>query len=463
MKFIFFTISGEGLPIAYRLQQEGNDVIVGQVKTWKELGINEKETPEETEKRLRLYDGLLEKVDAKKLLKVLDKVKNKDEYFVVCDFNYLWRYSVQLRKMGFKGLLPHHTDFLLEKDREKAKKLVEKWYPTFAKEPHFEFSKIEEAIKFLDEHKDEIDEENYNQIINELKEKKSNYEKEGLVLEKKIVDIVEFTPKAIAFDGEILGTNIDIENKPVGAGNTGENTVCAMDVVFWIDNEEIFERFLKPLWDNLYSKRRGELIVWDASVFYSPQDDKFYFGEYCPRPGYNAWFTELSTMPFVTEYFERIVKKEPLFTPSTKRIGASVRLFDLNANPQKPLEKSRFNIDVNFENKNVWILDVYKDDNKLFATNYTKDVAVVTGAGDSLPEAVDECYSQFATEPSSGFVLKGYHPDAPTIVPAPKGDISFPEMYYRPKFDFVSFGYQTSIPNRLQVLKELFDLDIDIF
>jgi hypothetical protein len=51
MKFALFTIDGHGLPIAYKLQQEGNDVIVGQGSDWRKLGM-EPEAKEEEKKSI---------------------------------------------------------------------------------------------------------------------------------------------------------------------------------------------------------------------------------------------------------------------------------------------------------------------------------------------------------------------------------------------------------------------------
>jgi hypothetical protein len=60
MKFVLITYDGHGLPIAFRLMKEGYDVLVGQVKKLEHMPKEDEIT---TERRLMLYDGLLEKLD----------------------------------------------------------------------------------------------------------------------------------------------------------------------------------------------------------------------------------------------------------------------------------------------------------------------------------------------------------------------------------------------------------------
>jgi hypothetical protein len=832
MKFAFFTIDGHGLPIAYKLQQEGNDVIVGQVSDWRKLGMEpeakeEEQNPSIKEARLKLYDGMLEKVDADKLLKALLKIKNKDEYFIVCDFNYLWKYASPLKEAGFKGLLPHKTDFLLEKDREKAKKLVEQYYPAISKQEHHQFSKIDEAIEFLQN--SELEDEVKQELIEELKVNQKAYESEGFILEKKISDPVEFVPQVEVFNGKVLGVNIDIENKPVGGGNLGQqsgcfdreteiltnngwkrfyeldknkdlianldwknkrviwspileyiqyhyqgkmhryankrvdllitpnhrlwgeiiydnhytgtwpkvkkvptkskgygfiesqklptshyvrvplvyfpeekddpeyfvirpisnktkgikvkfedwaeflglwmsdgyitknkygnigvigisqvkkntipkcyeiiskiplkwsrekkswitnnisvaqhlllfcgrnkldrripsyiknsspkiikkfldgfilgdgsinskygsitlytankfladdlmeiiikcgywasirtrkprpyhikgrtgnskeqfevslwigkgkvrNTIlskkktrkmfyevdfdddvfcvstitgvilvkrngkavwignCSEDIVFWVkENGKIFEMFLQPAIENILKKRQNELVIWDLGVLYSPRENKFYFSEFCAsRPGYNAWFTEISTFPSVTEYFNRIVNEQPLFTPDVRKFGVSVKLFDLTRfiKDNKPVEKTKKALTFDENNKNIWIRDIFKEDDKYFTTSYDTDVAVVTYSSDNLIVAVENTYKLLEPKITEGYVIKGFSADAPTIVPVDKRAVNFGEMYYRTKEDFLSTQYRTSILNRFNWLKMLFGDEI---
>jgi hypothetical protein len=98
MKYIFLTYDGHGLPVAYKLLLEGNDVIVGQAK---KLEYMPKEEEELTKRRLSLYDGMIEKIDADELIEKMRK-ENPEDWFVICDFSYVYPYAEKLKKMGFQ-------------------------------------------------------------------------------------------------------------------------------------------------------------------------------------------------------------------------------------------------------------------------------------------------------------------------------------------------------------------------
>ena len=153
MKYVFFTYDGHGLPIAYKLYDEGQDVIVAQVKY---LEFMPEEEPEKREKRLKLYDGMIEKHDADTLLQKLLKEKNKEEWFIVGDFNYVYPYTEQLKKAGFRGLLPTKEDYRLEAERQLAKEVVKNYYPIFQDEESYEFKNVKDALEFLKKRRDKI-------------------------------------------------------------------------------------------------------------------------------------------------------------------------------------------------------------------------------------------------------------------------------------------------------------------
>src|SRR5215467_13354334 len=121
MKFAFFTFSGHSFPIAKRLEDEGNEVIVGQVSAPEKLKISgwqgTKESPEEKKRRLSLYDNMISKCDADELLKTLrfEKDKNKEDTFVIVDHNNLCEYGEKLLSLGMTGFIPNREDYEREK------------------------------------------------------------------------------------------------------------------------------------------------------------------------------------------------------------------------------------------------------------------------------------------------------------------------------------------------------------
>jgi hypothetical protein len=71
------------------------------------------------------------------------------------------------------------------------------------------------------------------------------YESEGFILEEKIEDMIEFIPEIIAYDGEIVGINVNLENKPIGAGNIGFQTGDAASFIFGlIKTNLLFKNFM---------------------------------------------------------------------------------------------------------------------------------------------------------------------------------------------------------------------------
>jgi len=446
MIFAFFTMLGESLPIAYQLQEAGYEVYVGMVDSWQKLDIKQTEDTESRKRRFELYDGLLKhKYDADVLLKALLKVKSKDEFFIFCDFNYLYNYADKLREAGFKGLLPHKEDAKLEEDRKLAKQVVQAFYNELEPVPNYEFKTIDEAIKFIQQRQElfvlkgnspeaftfvpqgtdvKI---NHEEIITTLQQFKDVFEKDGFILEEKITDIIEFTPEAIAFDGEVLTANIDIELKFLGAGDTGYQTGCSGDYIFYVDiGGEIFKKFLQPLMP--FMVRPNEMTVWDASVLYSPSRQKFYFGEYCPdRVGYNAVFTEMTALGGADVYFDYIMKKQKF---KADKVATSINIFNLTLKKKEWADELIFDFP---DGLNYWIWDVKKRGDTKVNVGYDKSAGVVTASGTDINEAAEQMYKN----------LEQVHLSA---------------MYYRPKHDFLSTDYPTSIPNRLKVLQEMFNL-----
>ena len=150
-KYIWFTYDGCGLSIAKKLQEEGNEVLVAQIQDASELGVDKTEKDEDKKLRLSLFDGLLEKVDAKEMIKKMSKMENKEEYFVVFDFNNLWKYSEMALKLGFtNGFFPTKADWEFEEDRDGGKDFVKKHYKDLSVAEVHEFKTIEEGIDFLE-------------------------------------------------------------------------------------------------------------------------------------------------------------------------------------------------------------------------------------------------------------------------------------------------------------------------
>lgn len=437
MKYIFISYDGLGYSIAYKLLQEGCEVKVAQIQNAWELGNQDKPEDVNTKKkRLSVYDGILEKMTMQQMLTFMRGIKNKDEWFVIFDFNNLWKYSEQVLKMGFKnGFFPTKEDFELEKDRNKGKEMVEKYYDLKIGEVH-EFKKAKDAIDFIKESQDtfvlkgydlcantvcpvdKVDELARLKLINVLEKEPKDYDKKGFILEKKIKDPIEITPEAQFYNGKLVMMTLDIESKPMNAGDEGKQTGCAQNLVIKMDeNSKLAKLAFPPIVQEMASKHTG-LFVWDASILFK---DKPYFGEFCAnRWGWDSIQTEIAMCESVSGYFESIVRGE---NPLKYKYGVAVRGFNDDIHDgEYCCERQMMWLEET--DKDTWIYDMKTKDKEVVNTGYCgQDLVVFTGQGNTVDEALNKAHK----------VKEGF---------------SFSNMTCRPKFDFKA-DYPTSIQNRL--------------
>lgn len=410
MKIAFFSVDGYGFPIAYHFQAEGHEVYVGQVSDWDRVHVKVKEKPKDREHRLSLYDNMFEnKWKAERLMDFLagqPHGRRSDDWFVFCDFNWLWPYADRLRKLGYRGLLPHREDYMLEHDRASMRQLVDDLYPDVETGDYHEFKKNEDGIEFLNDTDkfyvlkgfnaeaetivpDHEDAAVANAVLVDALEndKDSLYEKDGFILEERIEDAIEFTPEAFSFDGQVRGINVDIEHKRFGSRN-GPMTGCAMGLVLWQGEGKLWDKFLEPLSKRML--RKNELTVWDLSVFYSPSRECFYAGEFCPnRMGFDAVFAEISTFGSASAWLDHILHgaadERGLAVQLPKHpVGITVRVFNVErvqhlflGDPADP---------------NVWCFDVKERDGKLYTTGMGKDAYVLSASAETVDDAIAEVY-----------------------------------------------------------------------
>jgi hypothetical protein len=448
MKYIFFSIDGCSFSIADKLVKEGADVTTAQVNDLSTLEANVFDSDKDAkERRLSVYDGILDKLPAEKVIKAMKKIENKDDYFVFFDVNTLWKYSEMALEMGFtKGLFPTKEDWLLENDRAAAKKIVEKHYPDIKVAETEEFAAVEEAMQFLDESKDvyvlkgNSDEAptivpHTNDVkfakellIDALEGHKAEYEDGGFILERKIPNVLELTPEMFWWNGEPIATSVDFETKNFGGGDVnGVQVGCGLGLVVRTEMEDKVTSMAFPKWVHSRAKGRKGLTVWDCSMLYQPEEGAFYFGEFCSnRMGYDSLFCEIAMAGSATEFFEAIAEGK---NPFKKRFGASVR--GMNQHKHGVDEGGRVLKDARIQwkgesEKDLFIFDIKKDEKGNHVTcGNGWDLVVATGASD------DEYYAiELAYEALEGFCFDG--------------------MYHRTKEDFLCDSYQTSIFNRFK-------------
>lgn len=428
--WIVLTCDGSGMPIAHHFAQEGKKVWVGHVIDKSELKNGDEEKPEDQKKRVKQFDGIVKKVPAKKLVKALKGMKNKDDYFIFVDRNNLWYYAEQLQKAGFKnGIFPTKEDFDLEKEREQAMKFVEDNYYDVQIIPHQKVKTVEEAKALVEEAEvplvvqsegdyvftvvgpDDV-EQSKKVILSVLDTHAKEYAKGEIIIKEKLVQPVEITPQIVFWNGKPVYTSIDIETKNIGNGeNNGPQVGCGTNLIIRTELDDAINQIaFPPKVYELAAKHPG-LFIWDISLYFT--DSGIYFGEFCSnRFGYDSLMTEMTMAHGPGEYFEKIMAGESPIQHF--KFGTSVRMFNM---------KVKEDMEVQYENwKPVWLYDAYKKDDKMLTVGEDWDLAVLTGRGDTVEEAVDNVYDNL-----KGFIFK--------------------EGYYRTKDDFLA-DYPTSLINR---------------
>jgi len=127
MKYRIFTYTGDALPIAYKLQKEGCEVVVGMVHDKAAVhsakeGDVRPENAEAKRRRLALFDGLVEKQPANLLIEEMRGYEQPENYFVFFDRNHLFQFSDRIARMPFHGNFPTEADYLFERNRDQDRK-----------------------------------------------------------------------------------------------------------------------------------------------------------------------------------------------------------------------------------------------------------------------------------------------------------------------------------------------------
>ena len=413
-----FSYTGEGLPIAKKFQNEGGKVLVGIIEDHKDtltkIEDDKPEGKEEKKRRLETYDGVLEKMPAQKLVDLLKNEGNKKEWFIYPDLNHCFKFTSQLEGMGFNGIFPSEEDRIMEVDRDLAKKFVQENYPMIEESQSFEFKTIDEGERFLEENEEiyvlkgkdenaptvlpqsEDPELAREEIIAILEKHQKEYETSGYILEVKISDAIEHTPQAVFKDGELIYTLDDLECKRKYAGDVGEMTGCALDLLFWTEEGNDINEIAFPQKVYEMAKKHEGVFFWDASLYISQRTSKVYFGEFCSnRPGYNCLYSELTNLDSVMGYFNDLSQGVNPFDKKQKAFTGSIRIFSSEYEPADDTYLSKADIEFIYkgDDKYFWPMDLKLADKKMLTTGYLEDLAVITGQGDTITELAENLYN----------------------------------------------------------------------
>lgn len=447
MNFIIFTYDGSILPVAEKLEKEGNRVIVGQIEDKKKILLPEEEyTPENPEKRkqrLQVYNGIIEKYSADEVLKMIKKIKDKEEWIVLTDSNSNFFYTEKALEMGFvNGIFPTAEDRSMECDRKKSKDFVKEHYPDVKVAEVKIFKEVAEAIAFLKESEDlwvlkscgdsgdtvcpntEDVDVCREEIVAKLEEMKKEYEENGLMLEPRILEPIELTPEMVFVDGVPVVISLDIEIKNIGIGSSVQ-TGCMANLIVRTDIEDRINKIAFPEIVHEMAKKRKGLFCWDISLLIDKKGT-MYFGEFCSqRFGWDSFPTELvmsaddTHSKVVTPYFAALLYKK---NPLRKQFGVGVRMLNIGTNG-KLVDGGIVEVD-NDALPCTFLYEVRGGiEGGIVSNTQGFDFGVTCSASDDLYEAINECYE---------YVEK----------------VIFEAKYYRAKEDFMSYGYPQSIMRR---------------
>jgi phosphoribosylamine-glycine ligase len=457
-QYAIFTFDGDLFPLAYKLIEEGKEVITCQIKNPAILGtdtwISQKEEPERRRRRLSLYDGMLDKLSLAQTITKMEKIKDKDGCFVIFGHNSLCNIADHIKKLGFKnGLMPTKEDYLREQNREDAKKFVKKYYPELKVAETKEFSNVNEVIKFVEESdkfwvvksdgnhgetivpdRDDL-ELSKQQIRSELTASANAYNKGKLILEQKIMNVKEFAPQMVWYNGEPVYSEIEIESRMFGAGDIGDQTGGNQNIVIRSElDDKINEMAFPPIIYDIAKKHKGMYIA-DAGILSDGKD--FYFTEFAGnRWGFGGIFSELSACKnkkaMADNYFESIIEgKEPYKFD----YGTSLAVYSIRSDAKVP--------DMNEEGLSLFVKDSVKDDFFIMQCKKSKEGLVNVG------------YREFDSEPLGYVVGRGNSVEEAikSIYKTLKG-ISMKGLYYRPEEDWLTTSYSSSVMSRIDFLKE---------
>ncbi|MCS7186150.1 MAG: hypothetical protein RMK89_04250 [Armatimonadota bacterium] len=292
MKFLFISPSGDFLPVARRVKEEGNDVAVW-IKSARVRGLG-------------IYRGLLEEHELPNTLTQAFEVLGGEPDAIIFDHIGLGDLADELRQHNLPVWGASKVADKLEEDRVFGLRVMEQvGIKIPLTSPHL--SSLADAQSFMRQHPDiekwvvKFEGENAprSTVIGEIEEVLDMLdtllgEGEGskFILQQ-FVEGVEISTEIWVSGGQIVDpANATLETKPYLAGNIGPNTGCMTSIV-WAYEEavpKIVEEGIGKMADWLEQQGFNGPIDLNSIV----NDDGVWGLEWTPRHGYNAVYALFS-------------------------------------------------------------------------------------------------------------------------------------------------------------------------
>lgn len=388
--FVIVTKDFSGLGFALKLKNEGSNVLMVTAMTDEE---------DKTEEFKKIGDGLILKLTIEKARKIKNKLKHA---YWIWDANHNTDFSEELRKEGFTVLGGDEFSDKMEHDRAYATQIVHK---AGIKTPEtFEFSDAQAGIAFLQQHEDtafvfkpdQTDEKMWKTTVPDSDKPEAANKEIQLLLEasgggngsyvlQEKKSGVEFNIECFVYEGKPFFAHINFESKRRLNGDLGELAGCSQDIEHVVDiNSPILEETVyKLLKLPEYKKFTGFV---DGNFIKA--DNDFWYLEACQRFGYNAHpnlFLSCAISPLSVIFSDWLDRKIYDFYKHFRRgFGASVSIFIEN-----PIQGIPIMIPDELM-KLYHAFDLYKEDDILRLSGYSKDVGIICAHDYDLKSAADE-------------------------------------------------------------------------
>jgi len=299
--FYVFTYQHSGLPLALRLQDEGNAVTIVLIEP--DMAEDRPKPPqsrkeaEERKKKIAYLtkngSGLVRKMWGAEAMRELSSADKKNTY-IIFDQIHGFKYGEMLRKRGFKVFGGTKLGYELETEREKTLALLQKLGITIPLRKKFNPGEVDTAIGMLKRLKDQplfvfksdnpavvttVAHDTNEELIEKITAERRLIEKDSFILQQK-VEGVEAAVETWYNEGKPIFANVDIEAKKKYNEMAEVQTGCAFDLL-WITP---LEGKLRMLSNGPFDKWAGENVrtgVFDLSFIYQPVEQKLYALEVC--------------------------------------------------------------------------------------------------------------------------------------------------------------------------------------
>lgn len=393
-RFILVSADFSGLGFAKQEIDRGGEVLIA-YKPKEELKPDEKKAYEVQ------GNGICDKIELNELMNKRNEYK---DWYWIWDGNHNWKENEQLKSEGFKVVLGGELAYNLENDREFGAKFAQSVGLELPET--FDFTSLDDGIKFLEEHEDEAfvfkpngisetwltyipiaeDETDANLELIGFLDGIHSFNIKEFILQRKIKG-VEINVEGFCQNGEFVYAHANFENKKSYTNDTGEASGCAFDVEFTIPlSSKLFQ-----LTAGKFSKKIRELNYTgfvDTNVIIG-EYQQVYFLEFCFRVGYNAHpnlFFNLFEKDFLQTMADLYDKN---FDPKVKDgFGASLTMFTNHNHIGLPIY-----VPESVENK-FYLFDGYEKDDKLFMGGLDyKEIGVVMSHDYTIENALKSVVS----------------------------------------------------------------------